>query len=259
MKINLKRNKMKIKLIVEGGAMKPGPAVAQQIGPLGINMGKVISDVNTATSGFKGMQVPVEVDVNTKTKAFTVQVFSPSVATLLKKEISVESASGTPKTVRVGNISIEQAIGIAKTKLPDMLAKNMKAAVKLVIGSCVSLGILVESKDPKQVEKDIDSGMYDKEIKAENTETPADKKKELDKFFADVKAAQEKAKKAAEEAAAAAEAAKVAAAAAAGPAAAPAAGATPAAGTAAATPAAATATPAAGAKAAEAKPAVKKK
>ena len=112
---------MKVKMIVDGGAMKPGPAIAQQIGPLGINMGKVISDVNAATAGFKGMQVPVELDVDGKSKTFTVQVFSPSVATLLKKEISVETASGSPKTVRVGNIAIEQVISVAKTKMDGLI------------------------------------------------------------------------------------------------------------------------------------------
>jgi large subunit ribosomal protein L11 len=255
---------MKLKMIVDGGSMKPGPAIAQQIGPLGINMGKVISDVNAATSGFKGMQVPVELDVDAKTKTFKVQVFSPSVATLLKKEIAVESGSGTPKTFRVGNLAIEQVIGIAKTKMSNLLAKDMKAAVKLVLGTCVSIGILVESKDPKDVEKEVDKGVYDKEIKAEKTDVDSEKKQALDSFFADLKAAQEKAKKAAEEAAAAAEAAKAAAATAAGTA--PTEGATPgatpgaAAGTTPTGTAASTATAAVPAAAkAEAKPAAKKK
>lgn len=239
----------KIKLIVEGGAMKPGPAVAQQLGPMGINMGKVIADVNTATSGFKGMEVPVEIDVDGKTKTFTIKVFSPSVATLLKKEIVSERGSGSAKEVKVGNLAIEQIISVAKTKQSALLSRTLKSAVKLVTGTCVSLGILIESKDPKQVEKDIDAGMYDQEIKAEKTDVSPEKKKELQAFFAAVKEKQEKAKKAAEEAAAAAEAAKAAAAAAAPAAATPAAG-------------AATAAPAAGAKAApakaEAKPAAKK-
>ena len=82
---------MKIKLIVEGGAMKPGPAVSQQLGPLGLNLGKIMADVNTATSGFKGMQVPVELDVDAKAKTYEIQVFSPSVATLLKKELGDRS------------------------------------------------------------------------------------------------------------------------------------------------------------------------
>jgi large subunit ribosomal protein L11 len=242
----------KIKLIVEGGAMKPGPAVAQQLGPMGINIGKVIADVNSATSGFKGMEVPVEIDVDGKTKSFTVKVFSPSVATLLKKEIVSERGSGSAKEVKVGNLAIEQVISVAKTKQSALLSRTLKSAVKLVVGTCVSLGILVESKDPKQVEKDIDSGMYDKEIKSEKTDVSAEKKKELQAFFAVVKDKQEKAKKAAEEAAAAAEAAKAAAAAAA-----PAAGAAaPAAG--AAAPAAAGAKTDAKAAPAAAKPAAKK-
>ena len=55
---------VKINLLIDGGNMKPGPAVAQQLGPMGVNMGKVISDVNEATKEFKGMKVPVELDVD---------------------------------------------------------------------------------------------------------------------------------------------------------------------------------------------------
>src|SRR3989344_192264 len=88
---------MKIKLIVEGGSMKPGPAIAQQLGPMGVNMGKVISDVNSATSGFKGMNVPVELDVNPKTRTFDIVVLSPAVAELIKKELGIERGSGEAK------------------------------------------------------------------------------------------------------------------------------------------------------------------
>jgi large subunit ribosomal protein L11 len=131
---------------------------------MGINLGKVISDVNTATSGFKGMNVPVEIDVDGKTKSFTIKVFSPSVAELLKKEIVSEKGSGSAKEVKVGNLAIEQVISVAKTKHPALLARTLKSAVKLVTGTCVALGILIESKDPKQIEKDI-------EISKENIKT----------------------------------------------------------------------------------------
>lgn len=242
-----------IKLIVEGGAMKPGPAVAQQIGPLGINLGKVIAEVNAATAGFKGVKVPVEIDVNAKTKQFIIKVFSPPVAELLKKELNLEKGSGQPHEVKVGNMAIEQVISIAQTKLPTMLAKDLKAAVKLVVGSCVSLGILIEDKNAKDVEKDIDAGMYEEEIKSAKTDVSADKKAQLTKTFASVKSQQEAKAKAAEAAKLAEEAAKAAAAAAA-PATAAIASAT-AAGT-------TTATPAAGKKEEakkEEKPATKKK
>lgn len=199
---------MKIKLIVDGGAMKPGPAVAQQLGPMGINLGKVIEDVNEATAGFKGVKVPVELDVNPKTKEYKIEVFSPPVAELIKKEMGLEKASGEAGKSWVGNVAFETVLGIAKTKQSGLLARSLKTAVKLVVGTCTSMGILVDSKSPKEIMQDIDSGKYDKEIKEEITEVSPEKKKELDKYFAGVKTEQDKKKKAEEEAKAAEEAKK---------------------------------------------------
>ena len=229
---------MKLKLITEGGKMTPGPAVAQQRCPLGINLGKVIADINAATKSFVGVKVPVELDVDTKTKTFTVKVFSPPTAELIKKELGLEAGSGKPNTVKVGNIAVETLIGIAKTKQDDLLARNLKGSLSLMVGSCGSLGVLVDNKESKDIQKDIASGIYDKTIAAEKTVPSEDKKKELATFFKEVVAAQERAKKVAEEAAKLAEEAAAAAAAAAGTVApvagAAAAGATPVAGAAAA-------------------------
>lgn len=227
-----------IKLIVDGGSMKPGPAIAQQLGPMGINIGKVIDEVNKSTVGFKGMKVPVIIDADAKSKSFTVAVSSPPVSELIKKELGLEKGSGEAGKLKVGNIAIEQTIKIAKTKMPNMLAKDLKAAVKLVLGSCVSLGILAENKSPIEVIAEVNEGKFDLEIKHEKTEVSAEKKADLDMFFGDVKAKQEARIKAEAEAAAAAEAAKAAAAATAAPGAVPAAGAVP--GAAGAAPAAAT-------------------
>ena len=216
---------MKVKLIVEGGKMQPGPAVAQQLGPMGINLGKVIGDVNEATKGFAGMKVPVELDVDGKTKKYTINVSSPPMAELIKKELKLEKGSGEPNNFKVGNIAFEELIGIAKTKMPGLLAKNLKAAVKLAVGSCVSMGVLIDNKEPKEIEIEIDAGKYDKEIKGEITKVSEEKKAKLEKFFAVRKAKQEKDKKALEEAKAAEEAAAAAKAAEAGAAAGAAAGA----------------------------------
>jgi large subunit ribosomal protein L11 len=240
---------MIVKLLVDGGEMRPGPAIAQKLGPIGINIGLVIADVNKATAEFKGTKVPVSLDVDTKTKKFKIEVSSPPTSELLKKEIGLESGSGDHKKNKVGNISIEAIIKVAKVKFPNMLSKEFKSAVKSVVGSAVSLGILVEDKG-KELIADIDAGKYDSEIKAQKTDTSADKKARLKDFFDNVLKNQEAAKKAEEAAAAAAEAAKVAAAAAA-PAAGAAAPAAGKAGEAAKAPAAGAA-PAAG-KAAEAK------
>jgi large subunit ribosomal protein L11 len=241
---------MIVKILVDGGSMKPGPALSQKLGPAGININQVIQQVNDSTKDFQGLKVPVELDVNTSTKKFTVKVFSPPVAGLLKKELGLEKGSGTQKKLKVANASIEQIISVAKTKLPTMLCNDLKAAVKSVTGTCVSLGVLIENKLPADIEKDIDAGKYDKEIKSIKTETSPEKKKQLLEYFNSIKSAQEKAIKA-EQAAKDAEAAKAAAEAtvapAAGTATAPAAG------------AATGKTPAAKTPAAAAKPAAKEK
>ena len=177
---------MQIKLLAEGGSMKPGPALRQTLGPAGINISEVIKKVNEATSNFKGMKVPVELDIDAKTKAITVNVFSPPVSELVKKELGIEKGSGEQDKIKVANASIEQIISVAKTKLPNLLCRDLKSAVKTVVGSCVSLGILVESKSPVEVEQEIDEGKYDKEINEEITETPEEKKKQLQEHFKEI-------------------------------------------------------------------------
>jgi len=199
---------MKVKLLVEGGNMKPGPAIAQQLGPMGVNLGKVISDVNSATAGFKGVTVPVQLDVDTKTKKYTIEVFSPPMSELIKKELKLDKGSGESGKIMAANIAIEQLIGIAKTKMSGLLAKDLKAGVKLAVGSCVSLGVMVESKPAKEVIADIDSGIYDKEISGEIASVSPEKRRKLDLAFKKVAAEQEKKKKEEEAAAAEAEAAK---------------------------------------------------
>ncbi len=182
---------MQIKLLVEGGSMKPGPALSQKLGPTGINIGQVIQKVNDATKVFSGIKVPVELDINASTKSFEIKVFSPPVSELLKRELKIDKGSGIHKKIKVANASMEQIISIAKTKFPNMLSKNLKAAVKSVVGTCGSLGILVENKLAKEIEQEIDEGKYDAEIEQERTETSKEKKEILDKFFSEIKTRQD--------------------------------------------------------------------
>lgn len=182
---------MQIKLLVEGGTMKPGPALSQKLGPAGIPLNKVIEQVNEATKNFKGMKVPIELDVDMLTKEFKIQVFSPPMSELLKKELGVEKGSGTHKKMQVGNLSIEQVISIAKVKMPNLLCKDLMAAVKTVVGTCVSLGVLIENKPATEIEQEIKDGKYDKEIQEEKTETAKEKREELDKYFTEIKKEQE--------------------------------------------------------------------
>jgi len=184
-----------VKLLIEGGNMKPGPAVAQQLGPMGINMGKVISEVNAATKNFAGITVPVNLDIDSKTKNFTIKVLSPPTSELIKKELGIEKASGERKKYIAGNIALERVISVTKTKYENMLAKDFLSALKSVIGTCMTLGILIDSKDPKEILQAIKEGQYKKEIESQKTEVSAEKKKEIDSFFDEIKSKQEVQKK----------------------------------------------------------------
>jgi len=182
---------MIIKLLIDGGDMKPGPAVAQQLGPKGINMGKVISEVNKATQDFKGMKVPVELDINEKTKEFTIHTSSPPTSELLKKELNLEKGSNKHREIKMGNASIEDIIKVAKIKHSNMLEKNLKNAVKSVLGTCASIGILVENQEPNELVSNVQEGKFDKEIDSQSTETNPEKRKKLNDYFKEIKAAQD--------------------------------------------------------------------
>jgi len=163
-----------VELQVDGGNVSAGPQIATSFGPLGVNMGEIIKKINTKTQDFKGIKVPVKVFVN-EDKSFEVEVGVPGASQLIKKEISLEKGSGKQALDKVGNLSIEQVIKIAKMKQQGMLTNNLKSAVNSIIGSCQSLGILVEGREAKDTNKDVLAGKYDKEIKEELTHTSIEK------------------------------------------------------------------------------------
>jgi large subunit ribosomal protein L11 len=197
-----------IKLLVEGGKMTPGPAIAQQLGPMGLNLGQIISDVNEKTTDFKGMNVPVVLEVNPETKEYSISVSSPPVSELLKKELGIEKASAERLKTVVGNLAFEQVISVAKQKHDNMLSNDLMASVKSVLGTCQALGLIVENKDIKKVNEEVSEGKYDAMVTAGKTDVSPEKKQELEDYFNDVKSSQDAAAKVAEEAAAAEEAAK---------------------------------------------------
>ena len=182
---------MEIKLLVEAGAMKPGPSLSQKLGPLGMNLGKIISEVNKATESFKGMKVPVLLDINVKTKDFSVKVSTPPTAELLKKEFGLTKGSPQPNKIKIANAALEQIIKIAKIKEHDMLTNSLKAAVHSVIGCCVSLGVLVESKEPKVMLEELDKPEYVEIIGKGIEQASNEKLEKLAADFEEVKKVQE--------------------------------------------------------------------
>jgi len=150
-----------VRFVIEGGKATAGPPIGPALGPTGLNVMAVVNKINELTKEFAGMRVPVEVIYDPETKEFEVKVGIPTTAALLLRELKVEKGSSSPAKQKIGNLSLEQIIKIALIKRPDLLAKTLKAATKEVLGTCLSLGITVEGKNPKEVQREIDSGVYD--------------------------------------------------------------------------------------------------
>jgi large subunit ribosomal protein L11 len=153
--------KKTVELIVAGGQANAGPPLGPALGPLGVNVMAIVNKINEVTHDYSGMKVPVKIIVNTEDKTFEVTVGTPTASALLVAELKVEKGSGTPNTVKIGNLTIDQIVKIAKIKAPQLLATNTKDATKELLGTCVSLGVTVEGKDPREVQKDIDAGSYE--------------------------------------------------------------------------------------------------
>jgi len=146
--------------LIEGGKATGGPPIGPSLGPLGVNIMAIVNRINQLTKEFAGMRVPVKVEVDIDTKEFEVTVGVPTTAALIIKEVKAEKGSGTPHEKKIGNLTLEQVIKIAKIKRPQLLANSLKAAVKEILGTCVSMGVTVENKDPKMIQKEIDEGIH---------------------------------------------------------------------------------------------------
>ena len=151
-----------VKALVEGGKASAGPPLGPTLAPLKVNIGQVIAAINEKTKEFAGISVPVSVEINPATKQFTISVGSPPVSQLIKKELKLEKLAKTAwKEPAVGDLKIESAVKIAKLKLDSLGTKNLKKATKEVVATCVSLGVNVEGKNPKEVLKEIETGTFD--------------------------------------------------------------------------------------------------
>jgi len=150
-----------VEVLVEGGKATPGPPLGPAIGPLGLNVKQVVDRINEATKDFTGMQVPVKIIVDPVTRQFDVEVGTPPVSQLIKKELGLEKGSSEPTRAIVGNLTMEQVVRIARAKKQQMLAAGLKTAAKEVIGTALSMGVTIEDKDPREVQKEIDEGVYD--------------------------------------------------------------------------------------------------
>lgn len=164
--------------MVEGGKATAAPPLGPALGPTGLNIGQVVMEINKKTADLKGMQVPVKVIADTETKTFTIEIGTPPAAALIKKEAGIEKGAGNPLTDKVADLKIEQIIKVAKMKEDALLGATLKAKIKEIVGTCNSMGILVEGMPARDAIQAINAGQFDKEIASGKTELTAEEKRE---------------------------------------------------------------------------------
>ena len=154
----------KVSSLVTGGAASAGPPLGPALGPLGVNIMEVISAINDKTKDFEGMKVPVTVSVDPDTKNWDIEVGIPSASALVLKEAGIQKGSGTSGTEWVGDVTIESIAKIANTKLEKSYSSSLKSVAKTIIGTCLTLGIKIEGKTPKEITAEINEGKWDEKL-----------------------------------------------------------------------------------------------
>ena len=155
-----------VKALVDGGKASAGPPLGPALGPLGVNIMQIINTINDKTKQFDGMKVPVKVIIDSKTKDFEIEVGTPPAASLILKELGLEKGSGSAGTHKIGDLTVDQAIKVAKMKYDNLLGKELKQKTKEIIGTCVSVGISVEGKTPQEIQKAIDEGEFNSKFQS---------------------------------------------------------------------------------------------
>ena len=150
-----------VEVLIEGGSATPGPPLGPALGPFGINMMQVVDEINSKTADFAGMKVPVKVTIDRDTKDFEIEIGTPPTTALIMQELGIDKASHEPGLDIINDLPIETALKIARMKFDSLLSNDYKAATKEVMGTCVSMGLSVDGKDPREAQKDVDAGKYD--------------------------------------------------------------------------------------------------
>lgn len=154
-----------ISVLVDAGKATAAAPLGPALGPLGVNILDIVNKINEKTKAFAGMKVPVKILVDSKTKGYEVEVGSPPTSALIKKEAKVEHAAKNAKLEIVGNISMDQVKKVAEMKMDKMNSYKLKSAAKEVIGTCDTMGISIDGKKAREVQKEFREGKFDEMFK----------------------------------------------------------------------------------------------
>jgi large subunit ribosomal protein L11 len=131
-----------IKLAIPAGKANPAPPIGPALGQHGVNIMMFCKEYNARTADKVGLVVPVEISVF-EDRSFTFILKTPPASVLIKKAAGIEKGSGEPQSVKVGKITQAQLQEIAQTKMPDLNANDIDAAMKIVAGTARNMGVTV--------------------------------------------------------------------------------------------------------------------
>jgi len=131
-----------IKLAITAGKANPAPPIGPALGQHGVNIMSFCKEYNARSQDKVGLVVPVEISVF-EDRSFTFILKTPPASVLIKKAAGIDKGSGEPRTKKVGSISRAQLREIAETKLPDLNANDVEAAMKIVEGTARNMGVTV--------------------------------------------------------------------------------------------------------------------
>ena len=132
-----------VKLQIPAGKATPAPPVGTALGPHGVNIMEFTKAFNAKTQDQAGMIIPVVMTVY-QDRSFTFITKTPPAAVLIKKAAGIDKASGEPNKKKVAKITSDQCREIAETKMPDLNAANVEAAMRMIAGTARSMGVEVE-------------------------------------------------------------------------------------------------------------------
>ncbi len=149
-----------VEILIDGGEASPGPPLGPTLGPMGVNIMQIAGDINKKTAAFKGMKVPVKITI-AEDKSYEIEVGTPPISALIKDELGLEKGASNPRTDKAGDMTIAQLVKICEMKGDSLLGATLKNKALEVTGSCVSMGIYIDGKPPKEAQRLIKEGAYD--------------------------------------------------------------------------------------------------
>lgn len=133
----------KVKLQITAGKANPAPPIGPALGQHGVNIMEFCKAYNARTTDKGDMIIPVEITIY-EDRSFTFILKTPPAATLIAKAAGIEKGSGEPNKTKVGSITTAQLAEIAKIKLPDLNARDIEAASKIIAGTARNMGVEVK-------------------------------------------------------------------------------------------------------------------